>query len=184
MCKQIHVSQKSTRHGHWVSFESDPYLTGVKRAIRYRCTPCIENLYRQLMEGKPEIELGHAFNCWKVVVVLNNEEECLNVLEKYQQKFLPSRHIRGRFGGKEEGGTKAIVVNADNEQERDALLSELRQCVNKANLNGQIFYSRACAYLYQEVLGGWHKWKEVTPIEHPEKVKEVIQRIKELLEIS
>ncbi|HDG96611.1 MAG TPA: hypothetical protein ENG73_00340 [Desulfobacterales bacterium] len=184
MGREIHLSQKSRKHGYWTSFESDPHLTKLKRRIRYRCTPCIESLYRQLIEGKNEIELGPAFDCWKVVVVLGNEEECLKVLEKYQEKFLPSRHICGRFGSKGKDGTKAIVVNADTEEERDALLSELRECVNDLNLTAQIFYSKGCAYLYGELLGDWHKWQRVTPVSHPENVEKVIKRIKEVLEIS
>ena len=184
MSKEIHISQRSTRHGYWVSFENDPYLTTVKKTIHYRCLPCIEHLYRQLRERKGEIELGHAFSCWKVVVVLASDDECVKVLEKYQQKFLPSRHIRGRFGSREEAGTKAIVVNADTEQERDLLLSELRECVDENGLAGRIFYSKACAYLYEELLGDWHEWGRVTPIKHPEKVEEVIQRLKDLLETS
>ena len=184
MSQELYFGQRSTRHGYWTSFESDLYHAILKKNIHARCIPCIENLYRQLMEGKQEIELGNAFSCWKVVVVLNNDEECLKVLEKYEQKFLPSRYILGRFGSKEEGGTKAIVVNADTEQERDILLSELRECVNEVNLDGQIFYSKACAYLYEELLGDWRKWEKVMPIKHFENVPTVIQRIKEALEIS
>ena len=184
MSQELYFGQRSTRHGYWTSFESDLYHATLKRNIRARCIPCLENLYRQLTEGKQEIELGPAFNCWKVVVVLNNEAACLKVLEKYEQKFLPHRHIRGRFGSKEESGTKAIVVNADSEPERDTLLSELRECVNEVNLDGQIFCSRACAYLYEELLGDWREWEKVMLIKHSENLPEVIQRIKEALEIS
>lgn len=184
MSKELYFGQRSSRLGYWTSFESDPNHTTLQRSIRFRCIPCLENLYRQLVEGKEEIELGNAFDCWKVVVVLASEEECLKVLEKYEQKFLPYRHLRGRFGSKEESGTKAIVVNADTEQERDSLLSEFRECVNEVNLDGQIFCSRACAYLYEELLGDWHKWERVMLIKHPENTPKVIHRIKEALEIS
>jgi hypothetical protein len=184
MSKLIHLNQKSNRHGHWVSFENDPYLTTVKKTIHERCLPCIEHLYRQLREGRYELELSYAFDCWKVVVVLNSDEECLKVLERYQEKFLPSRHIRGRFGSKEEGSTKAIVVNADNEQERDLLFSELEECIKELHLDGTLLCSKACAYLYGELLGDWREWRKVTPVTHPENVEKVIQRLKELLEVS
>lgn len=106
------------------------------------------------------------------------------MLGKYEQKSLSNHNLRGRFGSKEESGTKAIVVNADTEQERDSLLSEFRECVNEVSLDGQVFCSRACAYLYEELLGDWHKWEKVMPIKHPENTPKVIQRIKEALEIS
>ena len=183
--EEIHVSSRSTKDGYWISFENDAYLVGVKSRVHHRCIPCIENLYDQLVEGRQEIQLGHAFNCWKVVVVLNNEEECIRVLRKYEREFLPSRHIQGRFGSKEENGTKAIVVdNIETERERDAFLLELQECVNEANLNAHIFYCKGCAYLYEEVLGDWHEWKKVTPIKYPDKVRDIILKIREVLGIS
>lgn len=183
MAEEIYVSRGSSGHGYWVSFENDPHLTAVKRTIRHRCIPCIENLHRQLVEGNMEIELGYAFDCWKVVAVVEDHEECLKVLERYQQRFLHSHHLRGRFGSKEESGTKAIVVNVDSEVERDVLLSELKECVKEINPDGQVFYSRACAYLYEELLGDWHEWGKVVPLKHPENIETVIQRVRELLGI-
>ncbi len=181
MATDIYLSDRSSRDGYWTSFETDPYLTIIKRTIRYRCIPCIENLHDQLVAGSKEIQLDQAFDCWKVVVVLNDEDECLQVLERYQERFLPGRYIRGRFGSKEKFGTKAIVVNADSEQERDTLVLELGRCGREVNPNCQIFYSKACAYLYEEILGDWRYWEKVSPIKHPENVGKIVQRIKDLL---
>ena len=184
MIREFHLGHKSTKNGYWTSFENDPYHSTLKKTIRYRCTPCIENLYRQLIDGRNEIQLDSALNCWKVVAVLNSEVECLQLLSSYQEKFLPYRNVRGRFGSKEAEGTKAIVINADTEKDRNGLLLELRECAKEINLDSHIFYSRGCAYLFEELLGDWHEWKRVMPIKYPEKIEEVIERIRKALEIS
>jgi hypothetical protein len=177
----FYLGKKSSKQGYWTSFETDSKHSIGKRMIYGRCVPCIENLLNQLVKGKHEIELGSAFNCWKVVAVLDNEQECLKVLQIYERKFLPSRHIRGRFGSREETGTKAVVIHTNSENERDSILAELEQCAREVNPDASVFYSRACEYVYGEVLGDWREWKEVAPVKYPENVTKVIERIKEAL---
>ena len=106
MSKEIYVDHKSSRQGYWTSFESGPHLTIAKRNIYGRCVPCMENLLDQLVEGRGEIELKQAFDCWKVVAVLNDEKECLAALERYGQRSPASRYVCGKIGSKEESGTK------------------------------------------------------------------------------
>jgi hypothetical protein len=180
----LFVSGKSGKEGFWRSFENEDYLSGVKERIRTRCTPCIENLYRQLKAGQREIEVGKAYHCWKVVVVLNSDGECEKVLEEYQNMFLPSRHIQGRYGSQAEGGTKAIVTNADDDTERDLLLWEFKECVRKSGLDAHIFYTKGCANLYGEVLGDWQKWSRVSRIKDIKKVGAVMKRVERYLGLS
>lgn len=179
--KSLYVGRKYSREGSWTSFEADQHLTMTHRNIYGRCVPCMENLLSQLVEGKQEIELGQAFNCWKVVAVLNSEEECLEVLEKYQERFLSSVYLQGRFGSSKEHSTKAIVINTDNEKERDIILLELEECAKETNPNFRVFCARACGNLYGEVLGNWKEWQEVTPIKYPENIEKIIKRIRKLL---
>jgi len=73
---------------HWVSFESDPRLRVTKQNIYGRCVPCMTGLYEQLQKGKEIIELREAFHCWKVIAVLVDQEECLEVLSVYEDRFL------------------------------------------------------------------------------------------------
>ena len=73
----FYLGKKSSKQGYWTSFETDPKHSIGKKMIYGRCVPCIENLLNQLIEGKKKIELGSAFTCWKVVAVLNDEQECL-----------------------------------------------------------------------------------------------------------
>ena len=75
MSRELYLGSQSTKHGYWTSFEDDPHLATVKSTVRYKCTPCIEGLYNQLIQGKQEIRMDNAMGCWKVVAVLNNEEE-------------------------------------------------------------------------------------------------------------
>ena len=96
MNDDIYINPKISKKGGWTSFESDPHLKKSKKSLHQRCLPCIKNLYEQLIEGKGQIDLGAAYECWKVVVVLDSIEECLDVLEVYRDRFLPDRYIRGR----------------------------------------------------------------------------------------
>ncbi len=82
----------------WVSFESDPRLRVTKKNIYGRCVPCITNLYHQLQEQKDEIELKEAYRCWKIVAILKDKEECLEVLTEYEENFLEDHSVRGKFG--------------------------------------------------------------------------------------
>ncbi|MEJ2096358.1 MAG: hypothetical protein P8Y38_04280 [Deltaproteobacteria bacterium] len=68
----------------WVSFESDPKLVKTRANIYGRCLPCIQNLYFQLQAGREEIELGNAFNCWKVTAVLKDLDQCLALLANWE----------------------------------------------------------------------------------------------------
>jgi len=90
--KRIYLDRRVWRNSrdNWVSFESDPKLRVTKTNIYGRCVPCITNLYQQLREGKEEIELKEAYHCWKVVAVLKDREECLEVLKGYEENFLGS----------------------------------------------------------------------------------------------
>ncbi len=119
MQTDIYLNPRFSKKDGWTSFESDPHLRNTKRAVHQRCLPCIKSLYQQLIEGKKSIDLGTAYDCWKVVVVMETTEECLNVLEIYRDRFLPDRYIRGRYGGKAVSSAQAIVVMAENELERD-----------------------------------------------------------------
>ena len=74
----------------WVSFESTPNLEETKRDIYGKCVPCISNLYEQLRAGKVEINLGPAYSCWKVVAILANDDECMQVLAGLKRNFLRS----------------------------------------------------------------------------------------------
>ena len=165
----------------WVSFESKPNLKKTKANIYGRCLPCIQHLYDQLKAGSTDIHLGSAFQCWKVTAVLDGIEECLSLLHVYEEKF-PGGHVYGKFGGgRAFSETKVVVFHTEKERDRDLLRERLEVCLPKVNRKGRVEVSRACAVLYNDILGDWRKWKRVTPLQHPEKVDALIQRIKKAL---
>lgn len=167
---------------NWVSFESDPKLKVTKENIYSRCVPCITNLYQQLQEGKEEIELKEAYHCWKVVAVLRDREECLEVLREYEENFLGDRYVKGKFGSSlPTKPTKVLMFHIENEEERDRILKELETCVRKLNAETKVFYQRACANLYYELLGDWRDWKEVTRVKNPDVRPILMERIRKLL---
>jgi hypothetical protein len=167
---------------NWVSFESDPKLRVTQQNIYGRCVPCISNLYQQLQENKEEIELREAYHCWKVVAVLKNKEECLEVLKEYEENFLDDHYVKGKFGSSQPASSsKVLMFHTEDEGERDRLLEELRVCTQRVNPESKVFYQRACTNLYHDLLGDWKDWKQVTKVKNPEARPALLERIRKLL---
>jgi hypothetical protein len=182
--KKIFLDKRVWRDSrdNWVSFESDPKLRVTKKNIYGRCVPCITNLYHQLQEGKEEIELKEAYQCWKVVAVLKDQEECLEVLREYEENFLGDHSVKGKFGSSQPSKpSKVLMFHTEGEGERGRLHKELKDCVQKVNPKAKVFYQRACANLYHDLLGDWREWSEVTRIKDPGVRPMLIERIKRLL---
>jgi hypothetical protein len=182
--KKIYLDKRFWRDSedNWVSFESDPKLKITKGNIYGRCVPCIANLYQQLQDGKEEIELKEAYQCWKVVAVLKDREECLEVLKEYEENFLQDHFVKGKFGSSQPSkSSKVLMFHIEDEEEKDRLLKELEACAHKVNPGGKVFCQKACANLYYELLGDWKEWKEVAKIKNPEIRPALIERIKKLL---
>jgi hypothetical protein len=184
--RQIHLSKfpYPDRDNFWISFESDPRLIKTKKDIYGKCLPCIQNLYHQLQERKSEITLKSAFNCWKIVVVLKGIDECLEFLQIFERDFLRV-HVYGKIGSsRSKSDTRVVVFHTDNEKERDQIYEDAKKCAFKVNPEARVFISRACAVLYEEILGDWKEWKQTTPIKYPENVEKILGRIKNILYYS
>jgi hypothetical protein len=182
--KHFHLDKRffSNRELKWVSFESHPKLGKTKKDIYGRCLPCISNLYEQLKEKKEMVNLGRAYHCWKVVAVVESQDECLALLTEFEEAFLGDRLIKGRFGsGDETKKTKVIVMNADSEEDRDRLFEELRACADKANLKASVTFHRGCVELYHEIFGDWKRWKETSSVENQAAIDIVLKRIRQVL---
>jgi hypothetical protein len=135
-----------------------------------------------LEEGKEEIELKEAYQCWKVVAVLKDREECLEVLTEYEGNFLGDHDVKGKFGSSQPSKTsKVLMFHTEDERERDRLFRELQVCVQRVNPKAKVFYQRACTNLYYDLLGDWRNWKEVTRIKNPDVRPVLLERIKKLL---
>ena len=164
-----------------MSFESEPTLKTTRANIYGRCLPCIQHLYYQLKAGATEIELGNAYHCWKVTAVLKGIEDCLALLHEFEKRF-PGGHVYGKFGsGRPFSKTMAVVFHTENKTARDQVKKRLELCLPVVNMEAEIKVSRACAVLYEAILGDWRNWRPITPIRHPEKVETLLQRIKQTL---
>ena len=182
--KKIFLDKRVWRDSgeNWVSFESDSKLRITKQNIYGRCVPCITNLYEQLLNGKEEIELKEAYHCWKVVAVLKDKDECLEVLREYEENFMGDHYVKGKFGSSQVSkSSKVLMFHTEEEGERDRLFRELQTCAQKVDPNSKVFYQRACANLYYELLGDWKEWKEVTQIKNLDIRPILLERIRRLL---
>lgn len=165
----------------WVSFESEPDLKKTKADIYGRCLPCIQHLYHQLKEGATAIDLGQAFRCWKVTAVLKGIDECLSLLAEYERRF-PGGHVHGKFGtGRALSETRVVVFHTEDETATEAVKRRVEACLPPVNTDARIVVSRACAVLYEEILGDWRDWRPVTPVKHPEKTGMILERIRKTL---
>lgn len=170
---------------YWVSFESDRSLKKTKANIYGRCLPCIYNLYTQLKAGRREITLGTAYHCWKVTAPVNGIDEGLSLLSEFEKKF-PTGHVYGKLGsGRTESRTKVVVFHTETKAERDRIKKALKACLPAATgKKGEVKISRACAMLYDDILGDWQEWRPRTPIKHPENKGPLLARIKKILYTS
>ncbi len=182
--KKIFVDKRVWRDSrdNWVSFESDPKLSETRGNIYGRCVPCISNLYQQLLDDKEEIELKEAYHCWKVVAILKDKEECLEVLREYEENFLGDGSVKGKFGSSQPlSESKVLMFHTEDEGEKERLFQSLQSAVQKIDPKAKVFCQKACANLYHDLLGDWKEWKEVTRIRKPEVRPMLIERIKRLL---
>ena len=171
----------SNERPFWVSFESDPQLKKTRSDIYGRCLPCIRSLYDQLQAGCSEIDLGTAYNCWKITVVLEGIEQCILLLSKFEEQF-PTGHVYGKLGtGRAASKTRVVVFHTDKKAEKERITRALKFCLSEIGLDNDVLISRGCAALFVSILGDWQDWQPVTPIRFPERVNEKLDFIKELL---
>lgn len=171
----------SDKGAFWVSFESEPDLKKTKANIYGKCLPCIQHLYHQLRKGATEIDLGNAFQCWKVTVVLKGIDACLSLLAEFEKKFAEG-HVYGKLGtGRPLSETKVVVFHTEEQAAADELKRRVEACLPAVDKDGEIRISRACAVLYEEILGDWREWRPVTPVKHPERTGMLLERIRKTL---
>ncbi|MEW6672128.1 MAG: hypothetical protein AB1427_10505 [Thermodesulfobacteriota bacterium] len=165
----------------WVSFESDPELARTNANIYGRCLPCIQNLYVQLKNGETRIQLGSAYNCWKITAIVSGIDECLALLETFE-KHHPHGHVSGKFGsGRPESDTRVVVFHADTPAERDRIQTALTGCLAGIGSSEPVQISRACAMLFDDILGPWQDWLPTTPIRYPQNIQTQLEKIKKIL---
>ncbi len=166
---------------YWVSFESDPSLKKTKANIYGRCLPCIHNLYEHLRDDRRAIDLGGAFHCWKITAVVGDLDEALALLGEFEKRY-PGGHVYGKLGnGKPGSASTAVVFHAEEEVERNRLQEALVHCLETVCPGGSVQVSRACAILYNDILGDWQDWQPVTTIKYPENRAALLEKVKTIL---
>lgn len=173
----IHLGKRSSAEG-WTSFETDSHLRATKQRIYGRCLPCLSGLLEQLQNSSGEVTLEQAWNCWKVVAVVHNREQCLEVLQKFEEIY-PREQVRGKFGGART--SQAVMFHTDDEASRDDLLGKMEHCATMVVPGVRVFYSRGCANPYEQILGPWQDWNRVSVVKYPERAAQVIAGLRKSL---
>jgi len=176
-------SKRNVNKGYWMSFENHSRLEDTKKKVYSRCVPCLEKLYEQLGNAPERLVLDEPLSCWKVVVVLESEEECLSLLEAYQEEKFPlSKSLRGRMGTRDrESPGVVLIFHIHDEEQRDELFADLEKLAKEVNPDYKIFVERGCGDLYGALCGDWNKWQETTAIKNPSIIPFVREKVAKLL---
>jgi len=175
--------KRDVNKGYWMSFENHPRLEQTKRNIYIRCLPCLEKLYTQLEENPVELFLEEPLHCWKIVVVLKELDECLDLLQTYQdEKFPLQRTVRGRIGTNDKESPNVVVIfQLYDEKELQEMLADLERIAKEITPAFSIFYERGCQDLYAPLCGNWRQWEKVTPIKNPHLVSGIKEKVGRLI---
>ena len=176
----VYFGHRRSREG-WVSFETHPRLARTKARLYERCLPCLTDLLEQLRRNPTRVNLTHAWDCWKVVAVVRDEAEAMELLARFAETF-PAEYCYGKLGGKRPGrDTAALVFHTEDAGRRDDLERMLQEVVEACFPGRRVFVSRGCADPYEAVLGPWPGWTRTCPVRHPERVPAVVARLREML---
>ena len=175
----IHLGKTPSREG-WIGFETDPHLTRTKARLKTRCLPCMTGLYEALAENPLEIELTHAWECWKITLVVRTVDECIEVLQKFEEKF-PRAQIYGKYGGGVGRRTSAVIFHTESEAERDQIEAMLKVVAAEVMPGAEVFVSRGCSNPYERLLGPWRDWQKRSRVKHPERTAEVRNALRDSL---
>ncbi|MBI5016306.1 MAG: hypothetical protein HZB55_12570 [Deltaproteobacteria bacterium] len=163
----IHLGKTRSREG-WLSFETDEHLTRTKRRLHERCLPCLMGLYEQLKAGATQIELREAWTCWKVTAVVDDDEECLEVLRRFGERY-PEEAVYGKIGGGVGRETSAVIFHTETEERRDRLAAMLSDVLREHFPSRRAVVSRGCGNPYETLLGPWPAWLPLSPVRWPER---------------
>lgn len=169
--------------GFWMSFESHPRLETTKDLIYKRCVPCLEKLYAQLQNSPKELALEEPLDCWKVIVVLNDLEECFELLELLQGELtLAPGVVRGRVGSNNHKSLKTVVIfQMNREEEKEIIMAAATRIAGMITPHYSVYDERGCQDIYGVLCGDWRNWDKLTPITNREAIPSMNARIDKLL---
>lgn len=177
---------RDVNKGYWMSFENHPRLLETKQSIYTRCVPCLEKLYAQLQSSSTELKLEEPLDCWKIVVVFDSLDECLELLCLYEEKPEDNKPeieiVRGRIGTSDKSNPRVVIIfQVLEETERVALTADILKIAPRINPGYSLFYERGCGDPYGLLCGDWRKWKSITPIINPHMVSLARDKVEKLL---
>lgn len=177
--------RRDINKGYWMSFENHPRLEETKKNIYVRCLPCLERLNEQLCGTPEKLHLENPLNCWKVVVVFKDLDECLDLLCLFQEEpgiaAAPGK-IRGRIGTNDKNSPNVVIIfQMLSVEERDELTGWIKKLAPRINPNYTLISERGCGDLYGSLCGDWQNWSEITPILHKPLVPFVREKVQKLL---
>lgn len=167
-------------YGMWTSFDTDPALGNINTKMQHHCVPCLEGLRRQLESSDEELDIGPAYDCFKVVGITDSDERSRQVLDEMSRAAPEGMMLAGKYGGMGEShDTSAVILYvSDGLRWTRRLLEEAMESVYP---EGEVKASRACADIHGELFKGCGNWERAMKPRHPEKRQQVLETIRSKL---
>ena len=178
----IYFSRRTSKEG-WTSFETSATLEITKSRVFDRCVPCLNGLLEQLRDGCNHIRLEEAWDCWKVVAVVDSYDEGLELLCHYSEAY-PDTYVYGKVGTGRGRTSYAVMFHVESLERRDELYRQLTEVVRRHSPETATFYSRGCSDPYERLLGSWDQWERRSSLQYPENTKTIISELEESLSRS
>lgn len=166
----------------WRSFETDPHLKVTRTRIFSRCLPCLSDLLQQLKRDDSLIDIGNAFSCWKISVILPDYEYCLEFLHRFSSLW-PSEYVCGKLGTSDpKKRTRVVVFHLDEEKDRlDGLKAKIEKCAETMDVPYEIKISRGCSFPHEALFGPCENWDKIMAVANWEMVSPVVKRLERML---
>lgn len=118
---------------------SKPWYEGEQKWISFTNNP---GLFNQKVNMCENCDYPNREDCNKIIVVLNNDEECLNILDVYTKKY--DRKIVGKYCGEMKDLDTRVLLFYDLNSTRKEIGEELKNCLDFMGLKRKIFHQKGC----------------------------------------
>ena len=152
----------------WISFWNDGHVADL---MVHRCNKCTWYIKKQIASGSEEINISPALDCYKVLVIVSNENECKNIVDTYGNSF--NRIILGKYGGRNDLPAKSVMLYSNKDMAKD-MANELEVAAYNCGIKARIKITRGCE-IFETVFGPSDIWKDFSLIIDREPVQNLMR---------
>ncbi|MEK6932711.1 MAG: hypothetical protein AABW56_02855 [Nanoarchaeota archaeon] len=118
---------------------SEPWYEGEQKWISFTNNLDLFNQKVNMCENCDDLNRK---DCNKIIVVLNNYGECLNILDVYTKKY--DRKIVGKYCGEMNDLDTRVLLFYDLNSKMKEISEEIEYCLDFMGLKRKIFHQKGC----------------------------------------